>query len=487
MVYITVVSPASQYVKSRKCAAFHLFSIIVLRYHGLSRKTNEFGECQVALTQHTSGDRSQDNERSGKHTRQSGSSARATDKTNTTRRQTTHARTTRSGQERTSTSHARTSSSRSSRTQGERGSRGTGARGSASTSNHSTRDAHVTRSTSGQRRSTTSGRTSGPGHAQAGQYTVDQVRRNRIIFAAGVLIVIALVAIMAHSCMAGGSRDVSDAGSSNVQTVHTEATAANTGEQSSASAEAASAESASASSAAPESDSSLSGRDAELAVDPNRTDWNYETNGRKVVYLTIDDGPSDKTQQVLDILDKYNCKATFFVVGHSDDYFPMIKEAYDRGHTIGLHSYSHKYDQIYSSDEAFFEDLDHIAQIVKDQIGFVPAFIRFPGGSSNTVSSDSNPGIMSRLVDEVQARGFQYYDWNVSSGDGADHSTEEIVNFSTVEAPEYDNIMLLMHDSTTKQSSVDALPAIIEYWQAKGYTFEAIDRNSIVEHHGVNN
>ena len=125
--------------------------------------------------------------------------------------------------------------------------------------------------------------------------------------------------------------------------------------------------------------------------------------------------------------------------------------------------------------------------MVKDQIGFVPAFIRFPGGSSNSISTEYSKGIMTQLTESVQGRGYQYYDWNVSSGDGADISTKDFVENCTTGATEYDNIVMLMHDSAAKQSSVDGLPAVIEYWQAKGYTFEAIDRESFVAHHGVSN
>ena len=232
----------------------------------------------------------------------------------------------------------------------------------------------------------------------------------------------------------------------------------------------------------------LSWRDADFAVDPNRnTDWNYDSNGRKVVYLTIDDGPSDKTQAVLDILDKYDCKATFFVVGHNPDYFPMIKEAYDRGHTIGMHTYSHDYAYIYSSQQAYFDDLAAIADVVRDQIGYEPCFIRFPGGSSNSISANYTAGIMSALVDEVQARGYQYYDWNVSFGDGSEHTADELVYYATEDATEYENIVMLMHDAETKQTTVEALPRVIEYYQERGYTFEAIDRSTFVPHHGTNN
>lgn len=231
----------------------------------------------------------------------------------------------------------------------------------------------------------------------------------------------------------------------------------------------------------------LSWRDADFAVDPQRkTDWNFDGNGQKTVYLTIDDGPSKNTQAVLDILDKYNCKATFFVVGLEPDYYPMIKEAYERGHTIGLHSYTHDYATVYSSVDAFFEDLDAIGNVVKDQIGYVPCFIRFPGGASNAISADYSVGIMSTLVNSVQERGFQYYDWNMSVGDGDVHTTDEIVGYAT-EPTELTNTMLLCHDSSTKQTTVEALPRIIEHYQALGYRFDAIDRTTFVAHHGVSN
>jgi len=230
----------------------------------------------------------------------------------------------------------------------------------------------------------------------------------------------------------------------------------------------------------------LDNRAQDFAVDPNRTDWNYSTNGKKTVYLTIDDGPSAMTPQVLDILDRYGCKATFFVVGHNEDCFPYIAEAFKRGHTIGLHTMTHDYAYVYSSVDAYYEDLESIGNVVKEQIGFVPCFIRFPGGSSNMVSASYSPGIMTTLSEDVQAKGYQYYDWNLSVGDGSEHTAEEIAGYGMADEGN-ENIMLLCHDSATKQSTVDALPQIIEHYQSLGYTFEAIDRSSWVCHHGVSN
>lgn len=224
---------------------------------------------------------------------------------------------------------------------------------------------------------------------------------------------------------------------------------------------------------------------SEFAVQPGRKVGTTEQSDEKVVYLTLDDGPSKNTQAVLDILDKYNAKATFFVTGAMPEYKDMIQKAYDKGHTIGMHTYSHDYAKVYASVDAYFRDLDQIGQLVKEEIGYVPCFIRFPGGSSNTISASYTKGIMTTLTQEVQARGYQYYDWNGSSGDGAVRTTEQLVDQAT--SFHDNNIILLSHDSETKDTTVEALPKIIEYYQSQGYVFKALDLNSYVAHHGVNN
>ena len=227
-------------------------------------------------------------------------------------------------------------------------------------------------------------------------------------------------------------------------------------------------------------------RAARFAVSPGASKWNNEGVDRKVVYLTFDDGPSAVTSEVLDILDRYGCKATFFVTAVDPAHASMIGETYRRGHTIGLHSASHDYATIYASKLAYFADLEEVARLVKSQIGYIPCFVRFPGGSSNNVSAKYTEGIMTDLVQEVQQRGFQYYDWNGSFGDGAYLDKDAIIE-NACSYDRYDNVILLCHDSGNKQATVEALPAIIEYYQAKGYSFEAIDRDTLVVHHNVHN
>lgn len=210
-------------------------------------------------------------------------------------------------------------------------------------------------------------------------------------------------------------------------------------------------------------------------------------SGDNIVYLTFDDGPSYNTGKILKILDQYNIKATFFVTGYSSTYRNYIKEAYDAGHTIALHTYSHEYSEIYQSQDAYFKDLQKISDLVEDITGFKSPYIRFPGGSSNTISRNYCSGIMSTLTQEVRARGYQYYDWNVSSADasGSNVSTSTIISSATSAGS--GNLMILFHDTYGKDTTAEALPSIIDYYLNRGFTFKAIDESTPGFHHGVNN
>lgn len=227
-------------------------------------------------------------------------------------------------------------------------------------------------------------------------------------------------------------------------------------------------------------------RAASFAVQPGVPVGSLEADmERKVVYLTFDDGPSENTGKILDILTKYGVKATFFITGANQDQRPLIKRAYEEGHTIGLHTYSHNYSEVYASEEAYFKDLEKVGDVAREQIGYVPCFIRFPGGSSNVVSAKYKKGIMSSLVEKVQEKGYQYYDWNVDSTDGTGCGKDEIA--ANAKSDQYHHAMILLHDSQTKGATVEALPGIIEYYQGAGYEFQAIDRECFVSHHAILN
>lgn len=194
----------------------------------------------------------------------------------------------------------------------------------------------------------------------------------------------------------------------------------------------------------------------------------------KIMYLTIDDGPSSSTPKILDILKQFDVKATFFVTGQDPLNFAYIKRAYEEGHAIGLHTYSHDYARVYASEQAYFDDLSKIAAVVKEQTGSIPNIIRFPGGSSNTISSQYSKGIMTSLAKSVQTKGYQYYDWNCASGDG-DYSLSASTLLQTTKTCGVNGpLMLLTHDHAGSKASVDALPAILTYYKSLGFTFETI-------------
>lgn len=190
-----------------------------------------------------------------------------------------------------------------------------------------------------------------------------------------------------------------------------------------------------------------------------------------IIYLTFDDGPGNYTCEFLDILKKYHIKATFFITGNDYD-DEIIKRIYNEGHTIGLHSYSHKYDEIYKSEEAFFKDIDKIKNKVFKIVGISPNLIRFPGGSSNTVSKFNN-GIMTRLTELIASKGYFYVDWNVDSNDIGKIGSSEIFKNVISSLEEKKTYIVLMHDIVFE--SADALEKIIKYGLENGYKFDKID------------
>ncbi|HIR48743.1 MAG TPA: polysaccharide deacetylase family protein [Candidatus Faecimonas gallistercoris] len=212
----------------------------------------------------------------------------------------------------------------------------------------------------------------------------------------------------------------------------------------------------------------------------------FEPTKKGVIYLTFDDGPrSGTTDIILNILKEKGIKATFFVTsGGPDD---LIRRAYDEGHAIGLHTASHDYSVVYSSSDSYFNDLKIVSDRVEKVTGKKSMLIRFPGGSSNTISRKYSPNIMSYLTEEVLRRGYHYYDWNIDSRDaeGGRFTADEIANF-VISNLSHDKVnMVLMHD--TKVVTKDALAKIIDYGKNNGYEFDKIHlfTDMVVQH--VNN
>ena len=204
-----------------------------------------------------------------------------------------------------------------------------------------------------------------------------------------------------------------------------------------------------------------------------------------VIYLTFDDGPnSGTTNVILDILKEEGVKATFFVTGFGPD--ELIKREFDEGHTVALHTNCHDYARIYSSDEAYFNDLNTVSDRVKRITGQESKIMRFPGGASNTVSRRYSSGIMSRITKEVVNRGYKYYDWNISSGDAGNTTLASGVYSNVVNSLRHDRVnMVLMHD--TKSYTRDAVRDIIRFGKNNGYRFEKITMDTEMITQRVNN
>ena len=208
--------------------------------------------------------------------------------------------------------------------------------------------------------------------------------------------------------------------------------------------------------------------------------------GNKVVYLTFDDGPTRYTSELLNTLDKYGVKATFFVTNQYSSYQHMIKETARRGHTIALHTYSHKFNEVYASIDSYFADLQSIQDIVVKQTGKESTIIRFPGGTSNTVSKKYCPGIMTEIINTLPLYGYQYCDWNVDSNDAGGTKTANGVAQHVISGiQKYNLSIVLQHDTTSY--SIKAVDEILAWGIANGYTFLPMSTSTPMQHHPVRN
>ena len=197
----------------------------------------------------------------------------------------------------------------------------------------------------------------------------------------------------------------------------------------------------------------------------------------KWVCLTFDDGPSKTTSAVLSALNEAGVHGTFFVVatGYNEKYLPLLTQAAAAGHQIALHSASHEYSDIYRSSEAYWNDI----ALLKERIApYVDAesirYLRFPGGSTNTVSRRyGGKGLMKQLKADVEQKGFQWVDWNVCAEDavGGHPSADTIYRNVVRETGEQTHCVVLMHDSATTRTTAEALPDIIRWYTDNGYTF----------------
>ena len=197
----------------------------------------------------------------------------------------------------------------------------------------------------------------------------------------------------------------------------------------------------------------------------------------KWVCLTFDDGPSKTTQAVLDGLNAAGVKATFFVVatGYNEKYLPLIADAAAAGHQIALHSASHEYSDIYQSADAYWQDIELLKERISPYVNTASLhYLRFPGGSTNTVSRRyGGRGVMAELKQQCAEKGYVYVDWNVCAEDavGGKPSAGTIYRNVVRETGEQTQCIVLMHDSATTRTTAEALPDIIRWYTDNGYTF----------------
>lgn len=193
----------------------------------------------------------------------------------------------------------------------------------------------------------------------------------------------------------------------------------------------------------------------------------------KTIYLTFDDGPSERTAELLEVLERYDVKATFFVVNKGTKQAEQwMRDVVAAGHTLGIHTYSHDYNKIYASVEAYLEDFNAMYQVILEATGSAPQVFRFPGGSINAYNGATYRDIISEMV----RRGFVYFDWNRQTGDAVrgDVPAETLVENALDRVDTMRRVFLLAHDNTRFTNVVEALPDIIEGYQEAGFTFAAL-------------
>lgn len=219
-------------------------------------------------------------------------------------------------------------------------------------------------------------------------------------------------------------------------------------------------------------DSPLNNEYTDMYVE--RIPFNQDIAGDKVVYLTFDDGPCENTSQLLDLLDQYNIKVTFFVTAQylkDDELLQSLKQICERGHVVAVHTYSHDYDKIYSSVKNYLDDYQKMDSIILQATGERSHVFRFPGGSNAKFSN----GIRKDLLTEMNARGFVYHDWNSYDGGCDNYSIDGMISKAVREASAHDKSVLLMHDTKSQDFIFQTLPSIITQLKDLGYRFDTLN------------
>jgi peptidoglycan/xylan/chitin deacetylase (PgdA/CDA1 family) len=199
-------------------------------------------------------------------------------------------------------------------------------------------------------------------------------------------------------------------------------------------------------------------------------------DNKKYAYLTFDDGPSKNTPKILDFLKANHIKATFFVIGDASQ-TATYKRIVEEGHTLAVHTNTHKYSDIYKNVDSFMKDIERLDQLLEESTGIKPNVMRFPGGSNNTIAKRyAGFDIMEQIIPKMKQQGFVYFDWNVDSGDASKSTQDKQVIVDSVlnGAKSKEQAIILMHDAAAKTTTVEALPEIVEGLRKQGFVFEKL-------------
>lgn len=219
----------------------------------------------------------------------------------------------------------------------------------------------------------------------------------------------------------------------------------------------------------------------QLSSFASSNDSKEDNSKEKTIYLTFDDGPSKKVlPHILDTLKKEEVKATFFVIGEEiKGQEKVLKRVHEEGHSIGLHTVTHEKCNIYSSNNCFLNEMLNNQKIINETIGISPTILRFPFGCNNSYYK-----LTHSMVDLLHKNNLKIYDWNVDSGDGANHNLNPSTYIKNSKSNK-DMIILLMHCGNINKNSAKALPEIISYYKSKGYTFKKIDESTPEHFHYI--
>ena len=196
--------------------------------------------------------------------------------------------------------------------------------------------------------------------------------------------------------------------------------------------------------------------------------------GEKICYLTFDDGPSENTIKILDLLKQYDAKATFFVIGNSicEENRPIIERIIQEGHAIGLHAYNHVYEKFYATDNSYLEDYETLYKVLKVDYNIETALFRFPGGSACKYLYGNG----KEYVKKMQEKGFACFDWNVTGEDSVGNPTVYSIQKNVFERVFcYNTPIVLLHDSCIADATVEALPGLLQKVKEQGYKFETLE------------